>query len=316
MNPKFSLIVPVFNVAEFLPECLKSIQDQSYKNYELILINDGSTDSSGIICNNFANHHKNTIVIHKKNGGLSSARNTGLKVSKGEFIWFIDSDDWIKKDALDTFIKYITKEKIEILTFLHVTYKNGQIIQKSNDNNLKYDILDGASFIKQSNFCPMVWIHIYKRQFLNKNFLYFNEAIVHEDVDFSLTCYALVKKILFIPHALYFYRIRANSITTKINMIRFKSLIELIRTCNNLKDSDIENSFLENRIYMYMNNYIELLFKGNFKLRKRVELINELKKEKLKFDININEKLRRKARKKLFNINIYLYSIYYYIITI
>ena len=316
MNPKFSLIVPVFNVAEFLPECLKSIQDQSYMNYELILINDGSTDSSGTICDNFANVHLNAKVIHKKNEGLSSARNTGLRISKGDFIWFIDSDDWIKKNALETLVKYISKYDIEILTFLHITYKDGQKIHNSNYNKLEINLLDGASFINQNDFYPMVWIHLYKRQFLHNNQLYFNEAIVHEDVDFSLTCYALVEKILFVPHALYFYRIRANSITTKINMIRFKSLIELIRTCNNLKDSDIENSFLENRIYMYMNNYIELLFKGNFKLRKRVELINKLKKEKLKFDININEKLRRKARKKLFNINIYLYSIYYYIITI
>ena len=91
-----SVIVPVYNVESYLEKCIESIQNQSYKSLEIILVNDGSTDSSGDICDKYAAHDKRIKVIHKKNGGLSSARNAGLEVANGDYIAFVDSDDYIE----------------------------------------------------------------------------------------------------------------------------------------------------------------------------------------------------------------------------
>jgi len=102
---KFSIIVPVYNVEDYIHECVNSILAQSFDSYEILLINDGSTDKSASICDQFALSHRNVIVIHKKNGGLSDARNVGIKNAKGEYIIFIDSDDYIEKNTLDVFAK-------------------------------------------------------------------------------------------------------------------------------------------------------------------------------------------------------------------
>lgn len=105
-----SVIVPIYNVEKYLLKCLNSISEQTYKNLEVILVNDGSTDKSAIIAEKFAHRDKRFIYISKENGGLSSARNEGLKYATGEYIYFLDSDDWIQKDYLQAMVKEFDSE--------------------------------------------------------------------------------------------------------------------------------------------------------------------------------------------------------------
>ncbi len=109
-----SVVVPIYNVAEYLNECIDSILDQDYKTTEILLIDDGSTDHSGKICNEYARKHRNIRVIHQENAGLSAARNKGLSVAKGYYICFIDSDDYILPGYLSEMIKTIKKENADI----------------------------------------------------------------------------------------------------------------------------------------------------------------------------------------------------------
>ena len=109
-----SIVVPVYNVANFLDECIKTILDQSYDDFELILVDDGSTDESGSICDYYSKLDERVKVIHQKNGGLSDARNTGINISNGQFITFIDSDDYIAKDYIEKLYFSIIENNADI----------------------------------------------------------------------------------------------------------------------------------------------------------------------------------------------------------
>lgn len=107
---KFSIIVPVYNVEKYLNNCIESLLNQKFDNFEIILVNDGSTDKSGLMCDNYASTNKNISVIHKDNGGLSDARNIGIANAKGEYIIFVDSDDFIEPESLKKFNELIEKK--------------------------------------------------------------------------------------------------------------------------------------------------------------------------------------------------------------
>ena len=112
-----SVIVPVFNVEKFLEKCVSSITNQTYKNLEILLVDDGSTDNSGTICDNFSKNDNRLKVFHKKNGGLSDARNYGIERATGSYIMFIDSDDWIENDTIELLLDKTIEEKSDIVVF-------------------------------------------------------------------------------------------------------------------------------------------------------------------------------------------------------
>lgn len=112
--PKISVIVPVYNVAPYLKKCVDSIINQTFTDIEIILVDDGSTDESGTICDQYAQKDSRVKVIHKPNGGLSDARNSGLEVCSGEYIGFVDSDDWISPDMYETLIHFAVKEDLDV----------------------------------------------------------------------------------------------------------------------------------------------------------------------------------------------------------
>ncbi len=117
LKPKISVIIPVYNVENYLRECVDSVLNQTFSDYEIILVDDGSTDISGKICDKYAVKDDRVNVIHKKNGGLSNARNVGLKKAVGEYIYFLDSDDYIKTDALEKLYNTAISEKADVVFF-------------------------------------------------------------------------------------------------------------------------------------------------------------------------------------------------------
>ena len=125
-NSLVSIIIPIYNVEQYLDRCIKSVINQTYKNIEIILVDDGSTDKCPEICDQYAQKDNRIVVIHKENGGLSSARNAGMKVLKGEYMLFADSDDWIKENTVEELLQIAIEHDVDFVRFTPVTANHPQ----------------------------------------------------------------------------------------------------------------------------------------------------------------------------------------------
>ncbi|MEA5007115.1 glycosyltransferase [Clostridium tyrobutyricum] len=220
MNPKISVIIPIFNVARYLCKCINSIINQTYSNLEIILVDDGSTDNCGFICDNYSLKDNRIKVIHKENGGLSDARNTGLDKATGDYVSFIDSDDYINKEFYLTLVNMIIKYNADIAQceFLKVyeNYSNKYDLKSYNDDNITVlSNKEALNNLFNENYVNtvVVWNKIYRRK-LFKNIRY-PKGKVHED---EYTTYKLLfnaGKIVSTSKKMYYYLQRSNSIMGK-----------------------------------------------------------------------------------------------------
>lgn len=216
-NCLISIIVPVYNIEQYLPRCIESLINQTYHNIEIILVDDGSLDKSGEICDEYAKRDKRIIVIHKENGGLSDARNRGLDIAKGDYIMFIDSDDWIEEDSCETLNRLAFEYNADIVVFgLNTVFSSGKTIRSKKgltglaDKNmcmkfLIYNVSKGGIFNYVCN-------KLYSSQLFKD--LKFPIGRLAEDQD---TTYKLIHKsqrIYVTDQALYNYYQREGSITT------------------------------------------------------------------------------------------------------
>ncbi|HWJ77146.1 MAG TPA: glycosyltransferase [Niallia sp.] len=229
MEVKISVIVPVYNIEQFLPNCIDSLIDQSFKDIEIILVNDGSSDNSPNICNEYAIMDKRIKVIHKKNEGVSVARNTGLRVAKGEFIAFVDGDDWVEHDIYSLMYNKITTSKADLIMCRFFNFSpNGDFeIAKeplksgvySNNEIFQELVLPmlGNKFVNLSENLIMgsIWRCLYKREIIYKNNMHFPEVKIAEDMLFHLNYQLACKKVVILDKALYYYRYNPSSATKK-----------------------------------------------------------------------------------------------------
>ena len=215
--PKFSIIVPVYNVEDYIEKCLDSICNQTFEDFEVIVVNDGTKDNSGYFIDEFAKKDKRIRSFKKRNGGLSSARNFGVKKARGAYILFVDSDDYIEKDLLKKLNTVIEKNKdLELIRFQINEVNEYTGITKKLDSTV-FDICSGEEgFVKltTNSLLEPAWAYAYKSDFFKKyNFMYASGKL-HED--FGLTPYIIVKakKMCSIDYYGYNYLIRENSIMT------------------------------------------------------------------------------------------------------
>ena len=136
MNPLVTIIIPVYNVEKYLPKCLDSIINQTYNHLEIIIVDDGSKDSSGLICDEYALKDQRIKVLHKKNGGLSSARNAGLDIAKGDYIMFVDSDDYVESHYCEVPLKHALEKNVRIVSFgYNKIFIDGNILKRKTNNH-------------------------------------------------------------------------------------------------------------------------------------------------------------------------------------
>lgn len=232
-----SVIIPVYNVEKYLRQCVDSVLAQTYQNIEIILVDDGSTDSSGDICDEYKNIDNRIIVIHQKNAGLSEARNAGLDVANGLYISFIDSDDWISKDNLE---KMISEIKIHDSDFVFSDGFNFEESQKGYDikqgyiRKRKYETDTGENVFEQlqkrKDFHCAVQMYLWKKFFLDKYGLRFYPDILYEDMLFTYKAFLLADSVAHCHEKLYHRRFRQGSIVTsrptKKNFISAKTVYE------------------------------------------------------------------------------------------
>ena len=208
-----SVIVPVYNVEEYLEECLESIRKQTYQNIEVILVNDGSTDGSKAICEHFCQTDKRFRLINQKNQGLSVARNRGVKESVGQFIMFVDSDDVINTNVLEVLLPYMKKE-VDIVECRMTKKIEEFYLSKTStiafEGNSKEAILNCIEF-KEVKFCAFT--KLYRREIVEK--IPFLEGYIYEDVFTGINYLKHIRKIVVVDYIGYYYRVRPNSIMTK-----------------------------------------------------------------------------------------------------
>ena len=231
----FSIIIPVYQVEQYLQECIESVLNQSFQDYEIILINDGSRDQSPKICDGYAQKYDFIHVIHKQNQGLSAARNDGMQVAQGNYILFLDSDDMLMEEALMQLYQRIQAyPNVEVVTGL----MDSEIVVKHH--NQSNQPLSGLAFMKEEYECQTMsnaaCLYIYQNAFLNQHQLRFKVGVHHEDEDF--TPKALLKAQALLPTDVMFYHYRVNeqSITnTKKNFDKnFRDLCGILKELEGL----------------------------------------------------------------------------------
>ena len=214
-NPLISVIIPIHNVKQFLPTCLKSVVNQTFKNFEVICVNDGSTDGSEELIQECVDKDSRFNLINQKNHGLGHARNTAIKKAKGKYLVFLDSDDWLSVDALQKISEKILKHHPDLGTFGVYEYLQNTLQMLSRNYILRYkdiDVSDWHTLKDYFFFMPAVWLRFYNRKFFLENNLMFNENAYFEDVPVSIKAMLKAKNIVVCHNNLYFYRIRNNSI--------------------------------------------------------------------------------------------------------
>ncbi len=224
---KLSLNIHVFNVEKYIERCLSSIYLQNIKisDFEVIVINDGTEDGSMLIVDKFKKKYSNLTVLNQPNQGLSSARNVGLAIAKGEFIWFVDSDDTILSNCLKEIILLINQCGAEIIAFEFVKVTQGVCVEYSPNKSNKDILFSGIDFLKYYG-AGTAWQHLYSRAFLIKYNLVFRVNVFHEDGEFNIRCKTFASRVYYTPKYYYNYTIlRKGSI---IDQMSFKHVSDLL----------------------------------------------------------------------------------------
>ncbi len=209
-----SIIIPVYNIEAYLPKCLETICHQTYRNLEIILIDDGSTDSSGRICDEFAKKDQRTVVIHQLNQRQWAARNAGLKVAKGDYIMFVDGDDYIHLDAVRVMYEAIIQDRpfdMAMINYTGTSHADEDIVSEAETQRIVLSAVDVVSRIPQfSSAC----CKLYRKLLLDD--IWFRPYAMAEDYDFVLQVCKNVRNAVWINKAMYFYVSRPGSSVTTI----------------------------------------------------------------------------------------------------
>ncbi len=301
---KVSIIIPVYNVEKYLRKCLDSVYSLDLSSKEIVIINDGSTDSSLDILNFYKSKYPNkTKIITQKNQGLSEARNVGLKNATGDYVLFVDSDDFIDPIVTEIFLNEAYKEKVDILIGDYIEYFSNNNLRKKKHYNLSNES-SGLFFLEEGfkNKCfeVMAWKNIYRKNFLLENNLFFYKGLLHEDNLFTPLAFYYAKKVHYFKGSEFYYYRKNNqeSITAKINE---KNYSHLLFTIKKLIDFSIDNNINNTYFNRYIVGiYIQIILRGKYKNTKVFNQLLSLKyafREKIKLYIIKLKSLRCKELK-------------------
>ena len=256
-----SIVIPVYNVEQFLSQCLDSIVKQTYKDYEVIIVNDGSTDKSLSIINKYVKKHNNFKVYTKKNGGLSSARNYGLKYVKGEYLTFLDSDDYIQTNTYELMMDNITNNNNDIV-LADIQFFNEETntyILKGLNTTISTDIN------KQALLSPMfAWNKIYRTSYFIGEKVLYPKGLWYEDIPVTTQLFAHTTAIGYVDKPLYNYRQRLTSIMGQTTDKVYDIFIIL---------SNVKDNFIKLNIYNTYKTEIEYLFIEHIMLYGQIRFI-------------------------------------------
>lgn len=233
---KLSIIVPSYNIEKFLPHCLNSVVSQLNEDVEVIVVDDGSIDSTPSICDEYANKYKNVIAVHKQNGGLSDARNAGMKIANGDYLCFLDGDDFVSPNVIDKMLDSISNGDDAIMyPFFKIDKDKEDLIADAscfNVDKIKHDIVNKFRGVE---LWP-AWKIIVKKSFVESNNLQFPYGRIHEDVYWTSMVLLTAKKFSYSPLGWYHYvNYREGSITSSIKIKNLKAMFDNFYDIENLK---------------------------------------------------------------------------------
>lgn len=253
-EPLISIVIPVYNVSAYLKRCLDSVCTQLYENLEIILVDDGSTDNSGVICDEYAKLDNRILVIHKENGGLSDARNAGIAVSQGDYISFIDSDDFVGKLYIQRLVRLLLEFDADISIANQQNFSDYNKIKKKQRQSIK--VFNGISAIEdmwyQRNIKTSAWGKLYKKELFQE--IEYPKGKIYEDLGTTYKLFYLSEKIVYSSEVLYYYYQRNDSTMNKKFTLEKMDRIELskellewaVNNCLQLKDAAIARFFISN----------------------------------------------------------------------
>ena len=291
---KISVIIPVYNVEDYLEKCLDSIINQTLKDIEIICVNDESTDESLDILEKYSKLDERIIVISQKNNGAGSCRNKGIDIAKGEYISFVDSDDWLELNALEELYENAINNSSDIVLFNSIEHKPNNNFRERiylpknkciDYNNFTFNHKLYKNFVLNKSF--VIWDKLYKTSFLKENNLKFEYYRVFEDVKFHIECMILANKISYLPKILYNYN-KKNASSTISSTVFTKSLI-IFDVFDGVEQFLKENNYFEE----FKTNYLKFKIiesKNNLNrttLDCKEQFFKRMKKEFLKMDVSI-----------------------------
>lgn len=312
-NPKVSVIIPVYNTKPWIKDCLDSVLRQTMDDFEVVCVDDGSTDGSGLFLQEYAAKGSRVLIVSQSNQGVSAARNSGLNSARGQYVLFLDSDDYIEPDLLETVCSELDNQCLDIVFFDARVFGDRGITQGAVDEsstyftmNQKYsgvfkgeDLL--CKFLKNNDYCCSVCKQVVRRDFLKEHHLSFYEGIIHEDELYTFKVLLLAGQAAYIHRTLYHRRLRSNSLVMKplefessygyFVCVReaYKFLMEQNCNIDNLK---VLMLFLNKMALSARNHYLRLGGKG----RKQVEQLSE--EDKFLFQIYITDYVSKASELK------------------
>lgn len=300
-SPEISIIVPVYKVENYIEKCLTSIKEQTFTNWECIIVDDGSPDNSGKISDMFVKDDSRFKVVHKTNGGLSSARNAGLSISKGKYVALVDSDDWLEKNYLYSLYRLITDNDADLAICGYV--KEFKTFKREKSLKLDYSIIEGKNVAFEllfNNRLPgFMWNKLFRKEIIISNF---PEGKVYEDYYVMNEWAENIKKIVITPEILYHYRVRKGSITSSSNsknQLDFMQAIflrtQVLKNLYPLKfTQEEENAF----IYRNFLERAKIIARKEKDKIKRENAINLIRKEIIKWSVPPKERIGSKLWKR------------------
>lgn len=278
--PKVSIIVPVYNVEKYIEKCLNSLVNQTLKDIEIIIVNDGSTDNSKSIIDKYFSKYNNLIkIVEEKNQGLSGARNNGLKVATSNYVMFVDSDDYVESNMVAEMYNEILNQKADVVICgINVVDQNEKLISQTFPN--KYEKYD---FITQMIFGNLSACNkIIKRNILNDNSLLFRNNVWYEDIDFSFKLFLKAKKMCILPKNLYNYLYRQGSIMNSKNVQKnldlisaFDEIIKYSKQCGYYDKYYKEIEFLAIN-HLYISCIVRILTNNSSDKKEKDKILDEI----------------------------------------
>lgn len=277
MQPKVSIIVPVYNVEKYIKRCIDSLIQQTLKDIEIILVNDGSPDNCPKICDEYEETFTQIKVIHKLNGGLSDARNKGLEAATGKYVLFIDSDDWVESRILESLYCKAEQDQTDIVVCSYsIDYTNNNFSVEKKISGLHSHIKNVSSAInvlEEKGMFNVVWNKLYRRKILDDNNIQFEiDGVPGEDLLFNCEVFKKVKSVSLTSEVLYHYmREDEDTLVNKYNANLYKQVKKFNLARKNLyqyyeMDSDKNISCYANKYVEYISSCIPNLYRKNFKV--------------------------------------------------
>lgn len=296
MKPLLTVVIPVYNVEKYLKRCVESVLVQEWHNYDILLVDDGSTDSSPQICDDYAKVYDFISVIHKKNGGLSEARNTGISHAKGDYVYFPDSDDWLEPQTFKELAEVLESQEFDIVSF------NREFVKGEEDpiisDPLVTQVFEGkdafVQMLKHSYITGFANDKIYKKSLFIDNNISFPKGKYYEDLGTNYKLFLSAENVFATNQKYYHYLIdNPDSITQSWNEQKFSDMFEFYKDIfySDFVRSRLNQEELQISQLYYVNGLIHILaslYKSKLD-KKYIDITNQVKQELLKQGVALSQ---------------------------